>query len=41
MKEQLKKMGSFEYYHTSFSYTLQGDWGGAVRWGARAGWDVI
>ena len=23
MKEQLKKMGSFEYYHTSFSYTLQ------------------
>ena len=21
MKEQLKKMGSFEYYHTSFSYT--------------------
>jgi ATP-dependent Lon protease len=24
VKEQLKKMGSFEYYHTSFSYTLQG-----------------
>lgn len=23
VKEQLKKMGSFEYYHTSFSYTLQ------------------
>ena len=23
MKEQLKKMGSFEYYHTSFSYTLE------------------
>ena len=23
MKEQLKKMGSFEYYQTSFSYTLQ------------------
>lgn len=23
MKEQLKKMGSFEYYHTSFSYTVQ------------------
>ena len=23
MKEQLKKMGSFEYHHTSFSYTLQ------------------
>jgi hypothetical protein len=22
VKEQLKKMGSFEYYHTSFSYTL-------------------
>src|SRR6201997_5033643 len=21
VKEQLKKMGSFEYYHTSFSYT--------------------
>ena len=24
VKEQLKKMGSFEYYQTSFSYTLQG-----------------
>ena len=23
VKEQLKKMGSFEYYHTSFSYSLQ------------------
>lgn len=23
VKEQLKKMGAFEYYHTSFSYTLQ------------------
>ena len=23
VKEQLKKMGSFEYYHTSFSYTVQ------------------
>jgi ATP-dependent Lon protease len=23
VKEQLKKMGSFEYYHTSFSYTQQ------------------
>jgi len=23
VKEQLKKMGSFEYYHTSFSYTSQ------------------
>jgi ATP-dependent Lon protease len=23
VKEQLKKMGSFEYYHTSFSYTAQ------------------
>ncbi|WP_287331814.1 BREX system Lon protease-like protein BrxL [Mesorhizobium sp.] len=23
VKEQLKKMGSFEYYQTSFSYTLQ------------------
>jgi ATP-dependent Lon protease len=23
VKEQLKKMGSFEYYHTSFSYTLK------------------
>src|SRR4029079_12371392 len=23
VNEQLKKMGSFEYYHTSFSYTLQ------------------
>jgi ATP-dependent Lon protease len=23
VKEQLKKMGSFEYYHTSFSYTMQ------------------
>ncbi|AUX26687.1 ATP-dependent Lon protease [Sorangium cellulosum] len=23
VKEQLKKMGSFEYHHTSFSYTLQ------------------
>lgn len=23
VKEQLKKMGSFEYYHTSFSYTIQ------------------
>jgi ATP-dependent Lon protease len=23
VKEQLKKMGSFEYYHTSFSYTRQ------------------
>jgi ATP-dependent Lon protease len=23
VKEQLKKMGSFEYYHTSFSYILQ------------------
>ena len=23
VKEQLKKMGSFEYYHTSFSYTFQ------------------
>src|SRR6185437_3027398 len=23
VKEQLKKMGSFEYYHTSFSHTLQ------------------
>jgi len=23
VKEQLKKMGSFEYYHTSFSYTLR------------------
>jgi ATP-dependent Lon protease len=23
VKEQLEKMGSFEYYHTSFSYTLQ------------------
>jgi ATP-dependent Lon protease len=23
VKEQLKKMGSFEYYHTSFSYTLE------------------
>ncbi|MFC4006016.1 protease Lon-related BREX system protein BrxL [Nonomuraea purpurea] len=23
VKEQLKKMGSFEYYHTSFGYTLQ------------------
>src|SRR6185437_1379692 len=23
VKEQVKKMGSFEYYHTSFSYTLQ------------------
>ena len=23
VKEQLKKMGLFEYYHTSFSYTLQ------------------
>ena len=23
VKEQLKKLGSFEYYHTSFSYTLQ------------------
>ncbi len=22
MKEQLKKMGSFEYYHTSFSYLV-------------------
>ena len=22
VKEQLKKMGSFEYYQTSFSYTL-------------------
>jgi len=22
VKEQLKKMGSFEYYHTSFSYTV-------------------
>jgi ATP-dependent Lon protease len=28
VKEQLKKMGSFEYFHTSFSYTLQetGEW---------------
>jgi len=23
VKEQLKKMGSFEYYHTSFSYTIE------------------
>src|SRR5205085_5358441 len=23
VKEQLKKMGAFEYYHTSFSYTQQ------------------
>jgi ATP-dependent Lon protease len=23
VKEQLKKMGAFEYYHTSFSYTLE------------------
>ncbi len=23
VKEQLKKMGSFEYYHTSFSYTFR------------------
>jgi len=23
VKEQLKKMGAFECYHTSFSYTLQ------------------
>jgi predicted ATP-dependent Lon-type protease len=23
VKEQLKKMGAFEYCHTSFSYTLQ------------------
>ena len=23
VKEKLKKMGSFEYYQTSFSYTLQ------------------
>jgi ATP-dependent Lon protease len=23
VKEQLKKMGAFEYYHTSFSYTIQ------------------
>ena len=23
VKEQLKKMGSFEYYQTSFSYTMQ------------------
>jgi ATP-dependent Lon protease len=23
VKEELKKMGAFEYYHTSFSYTLQ------------------
>ena len=23
MKEQLKKMGSFEYHHTSFSYLIE------------------
>ena len=37
MKEQLKKMGSFEYYHTSFSYTASGDRRGAVRRRPRAG----
>ena len=37
VKEQLKKMGSFEYYHTSFSYTMQRDRRGAVRRRARAG----
>jgi ATP-dependent Lon protease len=36
VKEQLKKMGSFEYYQTSFSYTLR-DRRGAVRRRARAG----
>ena len=37
VKEQLKKMGSFEYYQTSFSYTLTGDRRREVRRGARAG----
>ena len=37
VKEQLKKMGSFEYYQTSFSYTGQRDRRGAVRRRARAG----
>ena len=37
VKEQLKKMGSFEYYQTSFSYTHTGDWRGAVCRRAGAG----
>ena len=37
VKEQLKKMGSFEYYQTSFSYTLQETGEETVRRRARAG----
>ena len=37
VKEQLKKMGSFEYYQTSFSYLDQRDRRGALRRRARAG----
>ena len=31
VKEQLKKMGSFEYYHTSFSYTVHRNRRGTFR----------
>ena len=37
VKEQLKKMGSFEYYQTSFSYTMQETGEEQVRRRARAG----
>ena len=37
VKEQLKKMGSFEYHQTSFSYIDNESSGGAVRRRARAG----
>ena len=37
VKEQLKKMGSFEYYQTSFSYTDVETRRGAIRRRARAG----
>ena len=37
VKEQLKKMGSFEYYQTSFSYSRQRHRRGALRRRARAG----